>query len=122
MVLGMDEIDYVLTKLVGKSPDCWYWLGQIDKKGFTRFKSLSATRFIYKELVGPLAKNIVLSHTCHNSACVNPEHLRPFTRRLCRNCNSSKYNKSPSEFYTKNELQIIDYIHALATINSNAWY
>ncbi len=63
---------------------CWEWIGSKDKLGYGRINSgghtgvpMLAHRVAYEDLVGPIGAGLELDHTCHNPACVNPEHLRP---------------------------------------------
>ena len=58
---------------------CWNWIGGYFFDGYGRFwyngKDRRSHRFIYEYYNGELADNLVVRHTCHNSTCVNPNHL-----------------------------------------------
>lgn len=69
--------------------DCWEWVGCI-KKGYGSFwvrddnyknggRMISAHRFIYEALVGPVEKGEIVHHTCEFKLCVNPKHLEKFS-------------------------------------------
>lgn len=55
---------------------CWVWQRKINKAGYPH---AHAHRRIYKKLVGPIPDGHQLHHVCENTACVNPQHLRPIT-------------------------------------------
>lgn len=38
---------------------------------------ITAHRFAYELLVGPVPDGLQLDHLCRNRACCNPEHLEP---------------------------------------------
>jgi hypothetical protein len=75
---------------------CWQWSGRVAG-GYGRFKlskadepfrSISAPRFSYELLVGPMPEGLEPDHLCRNRACVKsvsdehgPAHLEPVTRR-----------------------------------------
>jgi hypothetical protein len=65
---------------VEKSPGCWTWTGAQSTLGYGSLKYpgivVGAHRFSYELLVGPISEGGVIDHLCHNSSCVNPEHLR----------------------------------------------
>lgn len=72
---------------VDKGDNCWNWTGYISDTGYgrPRFRVggkqyfLRAHRMSYEFKIGPIPAGMILDHTCHNRACVNPEHLRPVT-------------------------------------------
>jgi hypothetical protein len=72
---------------VDKSSDCWLWMGACHDYGYGRFnigggRIVPSHRFAYEALVGPIPIGLELDHrpTCPKN-CVNPEHLRPATRK-----------------------------------------
>lgn len=69
---------------VQKTPDCWNWTASRrgDYGRFTDYrggKTQSAHRWAYEFLVGQVPDGKQLDHICHNTLCVNPDHLRPVT-------------------------------------------
>ena len=62
---------------------CWLWTGPLDHYGYGvlnhRGTGLKAHRVAYEQWVGPIPPRMVIDHTCHNPACVRPDHLRPAT-------------------------------------------
>lgn len=69
---------------VEKTPTCWLWTGT-GRSGYGRFQidgvKVAAHRFAYELLVAPIPDGLYLDHICHNTACVNPDHLRPVTSK-----------------------------------------
>lgn len=78
-----DLLDLFFAKVdVG---DCWQWTGATDRgygKFYARYKTVRAHRWLYEQLVGPVAGDLMLDHLCRNRACVNPDHLEPVPQRL----------------------------------------
>lgn len=64
---------------------CWNWEGPINSTtgyGSLRLvekRSVTAHRFSYELLVGPIPEGLVTDHLCRNRQCVNPAHLEPVT-------------------------------------------
>jgi hypothetical protein len=69
---------------------CWLWIGGASKSNggyYGRFKlprqrkDISAHRWAWEEVNGPLTEGKTLDHLCRNTLCVNPDHLEPVTMR-----------------------------------------
>ena len=59
---------------------CWEWVAYKNPKGYGQIwfheKLSLAHRVSYCLTFGHIPQGKALDHTCHNPACVNPEHLR----------------------------------------------
>ncbi len=65
--------------------DCWIWTGAIGTHGYGVFcetgvrsgqrKTMTAHRYAYQLLVGPIPEDMTLDHLCRNRPCLNPDHL-----------------------------------------------
>lgn len=67
---------------VEKTASCWLWTAATLRGGYGQFTishdvKISAHRWSYESLVGPIPDGLVLDHLCRVSACVNPNHLEP---------------------------------------------
>lgn len=63
---------------------CWNWTAHKNRDGYGKFsdgsgRAISAHRFSYEFLVGPIPEHLVIDHLCRNRACVNPAHMEPVT-------------------------------------------
>ena len=68
---------------------CWIWQRARKGKeaaggggyGCLRIKGklLGAHRYIYELEIGPIPEGMQILHSCHNTLCVNPAHMRPGT-------------------------------------------
>ena len=67
---------------VGSCP-CWIWQGASAPNGYgkitSNYKTLSAHRYMYENLVGAVPIGMQLDHLCGNKLCVNPQHLEVVT-------------------------------------------
>jgi hypothetical protein len=63
--------------------ECWPWLAGCDRDGYGKFavglgghrqRHVSAHRFGYELLVGPIPDGQVVCHSCDNPPCCNPAH------------------------------------------------
>lgn len=71
---------------------CWEWTGGKNASGYgmfgipkrdgtTDWTKVSAHRYAYQSLVGPISEGLVVDHLCRNRGCVNPDHLEPVTQQ-----------------------------------------
>lgn len=81
---------------------CWLWTGSCFSLGYGQFHinrcPKLAHRVAYEMLVGPIPRGLELDHLCHVRSCVNPQHLRPATRRQNQ---SNLRGKSEGKFSSK---------------------
>ncbi len=84
-----DVTERLLTKIT-KQEGCWIWTGTKVKKPNGYYghivmgrtgsrKTKKAHRVSYEHFVGPIPEGMELDHLCHNTLCINPEHLEPVT-------------------------------------------
>jgi len=67
------------------SEKCWEWEGTTNNAGYPLFslkgEMISALRLLYSIYYNRrIPKNWIVSHTCRNNSCVNPEHIYITTR------------------------------------------
>lgn len=59
---------------------CWLWRGSVDRFKYGRIreggKNIAAHRLGYMLAKGPIPEGKLVLHQCHNTYCVNPDHLR----------------------------------------------
>lgn len=65
---------------------CWLWTAGQWGEGYGRFwvsgRPVSAHRFAYEFLVGPIPSGLQIDHLCRVRNCVNPAHMEPVTNRV----------------------------------------
>lgn len=70
---------------VDLSPGCWAWRGAVSTSGYGNFgvwpSTISAHRFAYELVKGPVPPGLEIDHLCRNRLCVNPTHLEAVTSR-----------------------------------------
>lgn len=67
--------------------DCWVWTGYIGTKGYGQFHIMlngrkakrDAHRVSFAIFHGEIPEGMTVDHTCRNTRCVNPAHLRLLT-------------------------------------------
>lgn len=64
---------------VTKTDTCWVYTGYLNRDGYGRVTvngvAMMAHSYSYKLAKGDIPEGLLLRHTCHNAACVNPDHL-----------------------------------------------
>ena len=74
---------------------CWNWTAGLNSKGYgylwvppvkgkpspKRGHTLQAYKLAYVWKYGPVPEGMELDHECRNTRCVNPDHVKPKTRR-----------------------------------------
>jgi hypothetical protein len=80
-----DEVR-AFTRIRRANRGCWEWTGTITREGYGRFTDrsghpVSAHRWFFEYLVGPIPEGKELDHLCRNRRCVNPRHLEPVDHR-----------------------------------------
>lgn len=77
---------------VDKTGDCWLWTGHRKPDGYGRWrfptgesnkygKQHYVHRVAWEFTHGPIPEGVQLDHTCHNTSCVRPDHLRITTAK-----------------------------------------
>lgn len=69
---------------------CWLWTGYVAPNGYGKMQvklpgggwtTKYAHREIYKAVKGEIPPGLDIDHRCRQRCCVNPDHLRPATRK-----------------------------------------
>jgi hypothetical protein len=85
MLVNQDIISRFMDKVDILDNGCWEFTSCIGRNGYARFKLFGrlrlAHRVAYELYVREIPKGFHLHHTCEFKACVNPQHLRPFSPR-----------------------------------------
>ncbi len=78
--------NYTVTDTGYKSP-CWVWNGPTNGGGYVLMYRRgygghsTAHRIFYERVHGPVPRNVDVHHDCRVRNCVNPDHLRPMSRK-----------------------------------------
>lgn len=83
-IVKMDDAEFArFMKYVDVGAQCWLWTGVRDKHGYGKFwlRSYKFThRLMLERTLGrALGEGMCALHSCRNTNCCNPEHLREGT-------------------------------------------
>lgn len=70
---------------INANTGCWEWTATKDPDGYgtiairpncrTKWSTARALRVSYRIFNGDIPEGLIITHTCNNPSCVNPEHL-----------------------------------------------
>ena len=83
---SMKRVICSFEKRVTKKEGCWGWKGYINKRGYSilsnrYLKEDKAHRISYIIHKGEIPNGYFILHSCHNTSCTNPDHLRAGTHK-----------------------------------------
>ena len=82
---GAPPLEVRFWEKVEKTDTCWNWTAAISTSGYGVIQDSGKVRYAHRmsyELAnGPIATGLVIDHTCHSKACVNPGHLRAVSNK-----------------------------------------
>lgn len=85
---------------VEKTSYCWNWTGALRGRYGNFYvggrKCVQAHRFSYKIAHGQIPEGMEIDHICHNTQCVNPDHLRLASRKQNVENHSGSTSRSTS--------------------------
>lgn len=89
---------------VQRGDGCWEWMAGKNVNGYGRIQMGTmleqnvqlAHRVAYEYVKGPIPEGQELDHICINPGCVNPDHLRPATRKENSENRGGAYSTSTS--------------------------
>lgn len=106
-------VDARFFSKVRMTSGCWVWtaalggsghqvgVGFPENWGYGKFwdgeRLVSAHRFAYEQMVGPIPEGLDIDHLCRNRRCVRPDHMEPVSRRI----NTLRGNTLPAENATR---------------------
>lgn len=83
--MTLSELARFMAKTMPAANDCILWTATKVNGGYGHVRIGGrlrlAHRVLYEHVNGPIPAGLDLDHLCRVRACVNPNHLRPATRR-----------------------------------------
>jgi len=78
VAIKIDKHKFMSHVVVNEATKCWLWQGLVTAKGYGRYGKggKRAHRISYQLFVGEIPQDLFILHTCDNTGCVNPEHLK----------------------------------------------
>ena len=80
---GQEPVERFHSSYEVTDEGCWEWKTHRIYSGYGQFwdgtKLVSAHRYSYQLLQGPIPVGLELDHLCRNRGCVNVDHLEPVT-------------------------------------------
>lgn len=77
------------SKVYAAPCGCWLWTGAKASTGYGNFmvskrppRWQKAHRYLYEQLCGPIADELVMDHLCRTPLCVSLFHLEPVTPKV----------------------------------------
>jgi len=71
---------HITDNVTKNNNDCWLWQKSCSSAGYGQFTKnkvyWNTHRYVWQHLNGPIPKDQVVRHTCHERACCNPAHLK----------------------------------------------
>lgn len=81
----MTEAEQFMAKVRARCVDdggCHIWQGAVSECGLPRYAHTSVRREMWRTIHGKVAPRLMVSCTCNEKLCVNPEHLCLRTRAI----------------------------------------
>lgn len=75
----MPALPQVIIDGSGWEGDCLLWRGRAQPNGYGKIGDRYVHRIAFEAVHGPIPEGKVVDHSCHQTLCVNPEHLRAAT-------------------------------------------